>query len=68
MIIIYNDFQRFWSSKSARNTIVFIIQDRYFWSLIWSFPKNAFETAEFWGIVNLTVILRLLHKKSSTFP
>ena len=30
-------------------------------------PNNAFHAAEYWWIVSLTVILRLLHKKNSTF-
>ena len=32
-----------------------------------NFPTNAFETAEFWCIVDLTAILRLLQRKNSTF-
>ena len=31
-------------------------------------PNKAFETAEFWCIVGLTAILRLLERKNSTFP
>ena len=30
-------------------------------------PNNAFHAAEFWWIVDLTVNLRLLQKKNSTF-
>ena len=30
-------------------------------------PNNALETAEFWYIVALTTILRLLQRKNSTF-
>ena len=30
-------------------------------------PNNAFHAVEFWWIIGLTVILRLLQKKSSTF-
>ena len=33
-----------------------------------SFPNNAFETTEFWGIVDLTAFLRLLQTKNSIFP
>ena len=30
--------------------------------------NDAFETAELWCIVHLETILRLLQRKSSTFP
>ena len=32
------------------------------------FSYIAFKTAEFWCIVGLTAILRLLQRKNSTFP
>ena len=32
-----------------------------------NFPNNPFETAEFWSVVSLTAILRLLQMKNSTF-
>ena len=46
---------------SARNIIIFRIQNQYLWSVIYNFPNNAFETNGFWCIVSLTAILRLLH-------
>ena len=51
---------------SARNTIIFKIQDIYD-QCIKNFPNNAFETAELWCTVGLTAILRLLKRKSSFF-
>ena len=31
------------------------------------FPNNAFEAADLWCIIRLTVILRLLQRKNSPF-
>ena len=57
---------------SARNTIIFRIQNRNLWSVIWNFPNNAFEhadtsaacfeTAEFSCIVGLTTIFYVYYK------
>ena len=47
---------------STRNAVIFRIQNRFS-----NFPNNAFETTEFWCIVGLTAILRLLQRKNSTF-
>ena len=52
---------------SARNTIIFRIQNRYLRSVILKFPSNAFETAEFWCIIDLIAILNSLQKKSPLF-
>ena len=45
---------------SARNATIFRIQDRYLQI------SDPFETAEFWCIVSLRTILRLLQSKNST--
>ena len=39
------------------------IYNQWFWNI----PRNAFVTAEFWCIVGLKAILRLLLRKNSTF-
>ena len=52
----------------ARNAIIFRIQDMFMISDFKVSPKNSFETAEFWCIVNLRTILCLLQRKNSTFP
>ena len=79
MIIIYNDFQGFWDSKLLNGCFSSLtnvceecndfqdsrhVYDQWFWS----FLKSHFETAEFWCIVNLGTILRLLQKRNSSFP
>ena len=48
--------------------VYFGIQNQYLiWSVILKFPSNASETAEFWCIVSLTVILHLLRlRKNAT--
>ena len=45
---------------STRNATIFKIQNWYLWSVILNFLNNAFEAAELWSIVRLTVVLRLL--------
>ena len=52
---------------SARNTVIFRTQNRYSWLLILNFSSNTFETAEFWRIVGLTAVLRLLQKENINF-
>ena len=53
---------------SARNTVIF--QDSkstFIISDFKNFSKNVFETAEFWCIIGLVVILRLLQRKTPFF-
>ena len=79
MMVIYNEFQQFWGSKLLSGCFSSLmnvckecnnfqnsrhVYDQWFKS----FPKNSFETAEFWCIVNLRTILCLLQRKNSTFP
>ena len=51
----------------ARSTIIFRTPHRYLRTVILKFSNNAFETAEFWLVVGLTAILRLLQRKNSPF-
>ena len=52
---------------STRNTVISGFKINIYNQWFSNFPKNVFETAEFWRIIDLTAILRLLEKENSIF-